>query len=152
VLKTAVQKAKLGNRRTGAIKRLDEQARHLERHVRTIVEALVTEECARSHQYGGRSVFCAEPHPANSRSIHTGERARWGQRDDQQRRMGTSPRRSAFYQDEVGLELLMDHGGSQLWARSGDDCPDQRRDRRRLPEHRVPDLSIEVDMVTPLER
>jgi uncharacterized protein len=81
VLKTAVQKAKLGqSEELAAIKRLDEQAGRLERHASgPSVEALVTEERARSHQYGGRSVFGAEPPPGEfSGRIHTGERARWG--------------------------------------------------------------------------
>jgi uncharacterized protein len=65
VLKTAVQKAKLGQaEELAAIKRLDEQARHLERHASgPSVEALFAHERARSHQYGGRSVFGAEPSP-----------------------------------------------------------------------------------------
>ena len=65
VLKTAVQKAKLGqSEELAAIKRLDEQAGRLERHASgPSVEALVTEERARSHQYGGRRVFGAEPPP-----------------------------------------------------------------------------------------
>ena len=73
-----------------AIKRLDEQAGRLERHASgPSVEALVTEERARSHQYGGRSVFGAEPHAANSRDAFTPENARGGgQRDDQQLRYG----------------------------------------------------------------
>jgi uncharacterized protein len=81
VLKTAVQKAKLGqSEELAAIKRLDEQAGRLERHASgPSVEALVTEERARSHQYGGRSVFGAELPPGEfSGRIHTGERARWG--------------------------------------------------------------------------
>jgi hypothetical protein len=63
VLKTAVQKAKLGkSEELAAIKRLDEQARLLERSAAgPSVEALFTEERRRSHQYGGRSVFGAEP-------------------------------------------------------------------------------------------
>jgi hypothetical protein len=73
VLKTAVQKAKLGqSEELAAIKRLDEQARRLERHVsRPSVEALFVEERARSHEYGGRSVFGVEP-PA----LRMGERAK----------------------------------------------------------------------------
>jgi hypothetical protein len=65
VLKTAVQKARLGqSEELAAIKRLDEQARRLERHARgPSVEALFTEERARSHEYGGRSVFGLEPPP-----------------------------------------------------------------------------------------
>src|SRR5258705_5325615 len=59
VLKSAVQQAQLGeSEERAAIKRLDEQARRLERHASgPSVEVLVTEERARSHQYGGRSVF-----------------------------------------------------------------------------------------------
>src|SRR5580700_979875 len=81
VLKTAVHMAKLGHsEKLAAIKRLDEQARRLERHASgPSVEALFSEERARSHQHGGRSVFGAEPPPGEfSGRIHTGERARWG--------------------------------------------------------------------------
>ena len=47
-----------------AIKRLDEQARRLEQHASgPSVEALFADERARSHQYGGRSVFGVEPPP-----------------------------------------------------------------------------------------
>jgi hypothetical protein len=65
VLKTAVRKARLGQSdELAAIKRLDEQARQLERHASgPSVEALFTDERARSHEYGGRSVFGAEPPP-----------------------------------------------------------------------------------------
>jgi hypothetical protein len=79
VLKSAVQKAKLGqSEELAAIKRLDEQARRLERHAsRPSVEALFAEERARSHQYGGRSVFGEEPPPSESSGrFHTGERTR----------------------------------------------------------------------------
>ena len=42
----------------------DEQARRLERHARgPSVEALFADERARSHHYGGRSVFSLEPPP-----------------------------------------------------------------------------------------
>src|ERR1700722_2116112 len=63
VLKTAVQKAKLGqSEEFAAIKRLDEQARRLEQHASGgSVDALLAEERARSHEYGGRSVFGEEP-------------------------------------------------------------------------------------------
>ena len=59
VLKTAVRKAKLGqSEELEAIRRLDEQARRLEVDAsRPPVEALFVDERARSHQYGGRSVF-----------------------------------------------------------------------------------------------
>jgi hypothetical protein len=67
VLKSAVQKAKLGrDEELGALKRLDDQARKLERHARgPSVEKLIAEECDLSHSYGGRSVFGWEP-PATS--------------------------------------------------------------------------------------
>jgi hypothetical protein len=75
VLKTAVQKAKLGqSEELAAIKRLDEQARRLERHASgPSIEALFTDERARSHQYGGRSIFGAEP-PPNETARRTGGR------------------------------------------------------------------------------
>ena len=63
VLKSAVAKAKLGNdEKLGAIRRLDEQARRLERHASgPSLGSFVAEERARSHEYGGRSVFGWEP-------------------------------------------------------------------------------------------
>jgi hypothetical protein len=60
MLKAAVQKAKLGrDEELFALKRLDEQARKLERDARgpSGEEALVAEERELSHSYGGRSVF-----------------------------------------------------------------------------------------------
>jgi uncharacterized protein len=65
VLKAAVQKAKLGHvEELAAIKRLDQQARRLERHVRgPSVEALFADERARSFEYGGYSAFGPEPPP-----------------------------------------------------------------------------------------
>jgi hypothetical protein len=63
VLKTAVQKAKLGqSEELSAIKRLDEQARQLERHIikGPTVEDIITHETEVSAQYGGRSVFGVE--------------------------------------------------------------------------------------------
>ena len=65
VLKVAVHRARLGqSEELAAIRRLDEQARRLERHFSgPSVEALFAEERARSHQYGGRSVFGAELPP-----------------------------------------------------------------------------------------
>jgi hypothetical protein len=68
VLKTAVKKAKLGqSEKLAAIKRLDEQARRLERRAcGPSIEALFADERALSHQYGGRSVFGAEPPPAEA--------------------------------------------------------------------------------------
>jgi uncharacterized protein len=68
VLKTAVRKAKLGNfEELAAIRRLDEQARRLERHARgPSIEALFADERERSHQYGGKSVFGEEAPPGDS--------------------------------------------------------------------------------------
>jgi len=65
VLRSAIAKARLGHsEELAAIKRLDEQARRIERHVAgPSVEALFAEERARSHDYGGRSVFGAEAPP-----------------------------------------------------------------------------------------
>ncbi|HEX6374836.1 MAG TPA: DUF763 domain-containing protein [Allosphingosinicella sp.] len=65
VLKSAVAQAKLGqDEKLGAIRRLDEQARRLERHVSgPSLADYVAEEEARSHEYGGRSVSGPEPPP-----------------------------------------------------------------------------------------
>jgi uncharacterized protein len=59
VLKSAVLKAKLGREEElGALKRLDDQARALERHARgPSVEKIIAQERERSPSYGGRSVF-----------------------------------------------------------------------------------------------
>jgi hypothetical protein len=67
VLKSAVQKAKLGrDEELGALRRLDEQARKLERHANgPSVEKLIAEELGRSHSYSGRSVFGWESPPAD---------------------------------------------------------------------------------------
>ena len=67
VLKSAVQKAKLGrDEELGALRRLDEQARKLERHATgPSIEKLTAEELSRSHSYSGRSVFGWEA-PASS--------------------------------------------------------------------------------------
>ena len=63
VLKSAVRKARLGNQEElAAIRRLDAQARRLEGIASgPSVTALIAEERARSHDYGGRSVFGWEP-------------------------------------------------------------------------------------------
>jgi uncharacterized protein len=65
VMKAAVRKAKLGrSEELATIKRLDDQSRRLERLVSgPSVETLFAEERARSHSYGGRSVFGPEPPP-----------------------------------------------------------------------------------------
>ena len=63
VLKAAVGNAKLGQEeQLAAIRRLDDQARRLERHASgPSVEAFISEELRQSHAYGGRSVFGWEP-------------------------------------------------------------------------------------------
>jgi hypothetical protein len=67
VWKSAVQKAKLGrDEELGALRRLDDQARTLERHATgPQVDELIAEERQRSHSYGGRSVFGWEQPPAS---------------------------------------------------------------------------------------
>jgi hypothetical protein len=68
VLKQAVANAKLGREEElGALKRLDDQARRLERHASgPSVEAHIAAERAASHAYGGRSVFGWEPAAADT--------------------------------------------------------------------------------------
>jgi hypothetical protein len=72
VLKSAVAAARLGNdEKLGAIRRLDEQARQLERHASGIsVEATIAQERALSHIYGGRSVFGWGPPPSGELQVH----------------------------------------------------------------------------------
>ena len=74
VLKSAVQNARLGREEElSALKRLDDQARRLERHVSgPSVEAYIAEERRRSHDYGGRSVFGWEPAPGGGKAAETG--------------------------------------------------------------------------------
>jgi len=66
VMKAAVTQAKLGNdERLDALRRLDDQSRHLERtESGPTFHQYVDEERRRSHEYGGRSVFGWEPAPA----------------------------------------------------------------------------------------
>ena len=67
VLKSAVQKAKLGGaEELSALKRLDEQARQLERHASgPPAQELIAQERQRSPTYDGRSVFgCEHGRPA----------------------------------------------------------------------------------------
>jgi hypothetical protein len=68
VLKSAVQKAKLGREEElEALRRLDEQARSLERHAGgPSAEEVIRNELHHSHLYGGRSVFGLEPSPRDS--------------------------------------------------------------------------------------
>jgi hypothetical protein len=64
VMKTAVQKANLGqDDKLGALKRLDDEARRVERGAGPPVEDVIAEERRLSHAYGGRSVFGWEPAP-----------------------------------------------------------------------------------------
>lgn len=65
VLKSAVQKAKLGREEElFALKRLDDQARNLEKDVSdSLVNDFIEEERNKSYSFGGRSVFGLEPPP-----------------------------------------------------------------------------------------
>jgi hypothetical protein len=76
VLKSAVQKAKLGRaEELGALKRLDDQARQLERHATgPTVQELIAEEWQRSPSYGGRSVFGWEQDQPSATIGHIGGR------------------------------------------------------------------------------
>ncbi len=67
VLKSALRNAKLGREEElGALKRLDAQARLLERHATgPSVEKLIADERQRSPDYGGRTVFGWASAPAN---------------------------------------------------------------------------------------
>jgi hypothetical protein len=69
VLKSAVTSAKLGgDEELGAIKRLDDQARALERVASgPTVQDVIAQERERSHLYGGRSVFGWEQPPARGK-------------------------------------------------------------------------------------
>jgi len=70
VLKSAVEKARLGHEEElAALKRLDDQARRLERHATgPEVGELIAREREDSDAYGGRSVFGWEPPPGRLRS------------------------------------------------------------------------------------
>jgi hypothetical protein len=69
IMKDAVRKGRLGHSdELWAIRRLDAEARRLERHASgPSLEALLHEERAASHDYGGRSIFGEEP-PAIART------------------------------------------------------------------------------------
>ena len=73
VLKSAVAKAKLGQvERLDAVRRLDQQARRLERHASgSSLAELIGQERRQSHELGGRSVFGWEPAPAKGRDETT---------------------------------------------------------------------------------
>lgn len=66
VLKSAIQRARLGRaEELDALRRLDQQARRLERHAsRVSVEGLIAEERELSHSYGGQSVLGSAQPPA----------------------------------------------------------------------------------------
>jgi hypothetical protein len=68
VLKNAVERAKLGNEeRLAAIRRLDDQARRLERHATgPSLDAHMAEERRQSHLYGGRTVTGRATPPADT--------------------------------------------------------------------------------------
>jgi hypothetical protein len=68
VLKQAVERAKLGNdERLEAIRRLDDQARRLERHATgPSLHSHLAEEQRRSHEYGGRTVMGWAAPPADT--------------------------------------------------------------------------------------
>ena len=77
VWKSAVQKAKLGcDEELGALRRLDDQARELERHATgPALDDLIADERQRSHSYRGRSVFGWEQPPASGPQAHAMARA-----------------------------------------------------------------------------
>ena len=77
VWKSAVQKAKLGcDEELGALRRLDDQARELERHATgPALDDLIADEWQRSHSYRGRSVFGWEQPPASGPQAHAMARA-----------------------------------------------------------------------------
>src|SRR5208282_4055871 len=80
VMKAAVAKARLGEaEELAAIRRLDDQARRLERQACSgpPVEALFAEERVRSNAYGGMSVFGPEPAP-HERDVDGARPARRG--------------------------------------------------------------------------
>ena len=70
VLKSAMQNAKLGrDEELGALKRLDDQSRTLERFAGgPSVQEVIAQERERSHLHGGRSVFGWEPPPDKIKS------------------------------------------------------------------------------------
>jgi uncharacterized protein len=82
VLKSAVHKAKLGrDEELGALKRLDDQSRRLERYVTgPSLKEIVAGELDQSHLLGGRSVFGREPPALTDNTIQEWSEApmKWG--------------------------------------------------------------------------
>jgi hypothetical protein len=78
VLKSAVQKAKLGQREElAALQKLDQESLRLERAAHgPSLERLIESEREQSHDYGGRSVFGWETPPVKENSGGTPERKR----------------------------------------------------------------------------
>jgi hypothetical protein len=79
VLKSAVQKAKLGESdELAAFQKLDQESLRLEREAKgPDVDRFIEDERERSHEYGGRSVFgweVAPPAKASNRSTHARKR------------------------------------------------------------------------------
>jgi len=77
VLKSAVRQAKLGrNEELAALRRLDAQARRLERDATgPSVEDYIARERRDSHAYGGRSIFGKESPPSGGTDPRVGPRA-----------------------------------------------------------------------------
>ena len=96
VMKAAVAAAKLGREeRLDAIRRLDSATRRLERDARgPSFSAIMGAERARSHDYGGRSVFGYEPPPPGrvSEGQRNGIMRHDGQPHDQQGHEGEASR------------------------------------------------------------
>jgi len=78
VLKSAVQKAKLGeSEELAALQKLDQESLRLERVAHgPSVEHFIEGEREQSHEYGGRSVFGWEPSPVKESSVDTPVRKR----------------------------------------------------------------------------
>ena len=78
VLKSAISAARLGNEeRLGAIRRLDREARRLERFVGgPALHDIAAKERRLSHDYGGRSVLGWEPQPCDNVANAKAERAK----------------------------------------------------------------------------
>jgi hypothetical protein len=82
VLRSAIDKAKLGQEeRLFALLKLDAESRRLERVVDgPTLDGFIADEFARSHEFGGRSVFGWESVPASGDGIHRGSADGGGRR------------------------------------------------------------------------